>query len=144
MHQKARVDLYNSGTSSRVLGQGYCWLAWEEKASPKHKSLFYKVFIKALWSQSTGPHQGWPGCGLFHIFSFSLCPNRQCIFSYIHTSCITWKEKTQALNLVLQFMYFWDAGLQIYLVAMMPNQTYSNFSSNFQILSAERSWADTA
>lgn len=107
-------------------------------------TLFYKVIIKALWSQSTGPYQAWPGCGLSPYVLLYLTSKQTMHLSYIQASCASWKEKTQALNLVLQFRYFWDAVLQIYLVAMMPYQIYLKFSSNFQILSAEKSWADTA
>lgn len=145
MHQKGRVDLYNSGTSSHFLGQGCCWLAWEEKASPKHRSLLknLKSLSKLFGARALGHIRHGQAVVFLHIFSCTLHPNRQSIFSYIHASCVTWKEKTQALNLVLQFMYFWDAVLQIYLVAMIPYQIYSKFSSNFQILCA-KSWADTA
>lgn len=105
---------------------------------------FHKVTIKALWSQSTGPYQAWPGCGLSPYILLYFTSKQTMHFSYIQASCASWKEKTRALNLVLRFMYFWDAVLQIYLVAMMPYQIYSKFNSNFQILSAEKSWADTA
>lgn len=97
MHQKGRVDLYNSGTSSHFLGQGCCWLAWEKKASPKHRSLFkkFKVIIKALWSQSTGPHQAWPGCGLSPYILLYLT-SKQTIHFFLHPCKLCYLERENA------------------------------------------------
>lgn len=85
------------------------------------------------------------------LWSFSIyspLPYIKIVHFFLHscTCCVIWKEQTQALNLVLQLIslhggmpcskFLWQQWCCV--------KSYSKFSWNFQILSAEKSWADIA